>query len=37
MVIRKDKVDGIVNSLSPSLNPSRKGREEKFPIIGLYI
>ena len=36
MVIRKYKVEGMLSILSPSLNPSRQGREVKFHLLELF-
>jgi len=34
MVVQKDQIEGMLSILSPSLNPSRRGREVKFNILG---
>ena len=33
MVIQKDQVEGMLSILSPSLNPSRRGREVKSHLL----
>jgi hypothetical protein len=35
VVIQKDQVEGMLSILSPSLNPSRGGREVKSRLLGL--